>query len=120
MREIHSIKMVVPEKVSSNKAYSGFKHWSIRNNLKDLYHASLLPHKNKIKLKDFPVRITYEFEWKGRTLDTTNQFFMIKMLEDGLVGIGILPDDTPEYVHETISRSRKGTEDIVTIIIQSL
>lgn len=112
--------MIVPEKVSSNKAYSGFKHWSVRNKLKDLYHASLLPYRNKIKVAKFPVKITYDFEWSGRILDTTNQFFMIKMLEDGMVGIGLLPDDTPEFVHETTSRSRKGKEDVVTIFIESL
>lgn len=110
----------VPEKVSSNKAYSGFKHWSVRKKLKDLYHTYMMQFKGKYIVDEFPVRITYSFEWKSRPLDTTNQFFMIKLIEDGMVHAGILPDDSIAYVYETTSRSQKGEEDVVTVSIESM
>lgn len=75
--------------------------------MKDLYHLSLLPFKRKLKLdvSDFPLSIEYTFYWRVRPLDSTNQTFMIKMLEDGLVSNGILPNDTPSFVSATTSRS---------------
>ena len=114
------LNIPIPEKVSSNKAYSGFAHWSVRNKLKDLYHQIVFLEikKNPIKEKiSFPCTVVYEFQWKSRLLDTTNQFFMIKLIEDGLVHAGIFPDDTPEYVYETRSRSVRGKEDMLVVSI---
>lgn len=111
--------MEIPEKVSSNKAYSGFKHWSVRNKLKDLYHSYMLRYsKIKIDPSYFPLKITYEFEWIKSPLDSTNQFFMIKMIEDGLVVTGVLPDDSNKYVRETSSRSVNGKRDMIRIKIE--
>lgn len=107
----------VPEKFSTNKAYSGI-HWAVRKKLKDLYHQSILPYKGKHYLGSYPVVITYSFVWVKHPLDTTNETYMVKMLEDGMVHAGILPDDDPKHVAETRIRSRKGDGDYVTISIE--
>lgn len=114
------LSLPVPEKISTNRIYSGL-HWSERNRLKDLYHAHLLPWRLSRPELKFPVKITYTFVWSKRPLDSTNQTFMIKMLEDGLVKIGILPDDTPKYVKSTTSTSvedRTCRGDSVEITIE--
>lgn len=109
----------MPEKVSTNKVYSGM-HWMKRNDLKNLYHLFMLQFKRKLKLEEssFPICIEYTFEWKTKPLDSTNQTFMIKLIEDGLVNAGILPDDDHRYVRETRSITLQNKDllaDEVTI-----
>lgn len=111
----------MPEKVSTNKVYSGM-HWTKRSQLKNLYQLFLLQYRGKIKLDEsrFPVTITYRFEWHKHPLDSTNQTFLIKLIEDGLVNAGILPDDDHKYVKETRSITQVNKElstDYVTVVI---
>lgn len=117
-----TIKMDIPEKVSTNKATAGWKHWSVRKKLNDLYHKAMIPYKRQLRGKEpkWPVKITYTFYWRVWALDTTNQTIMMKMIEDGLRHIGFLPDDTPEYVRSSESISIKDStleKDYVTIKI---
>jgi|TARA_R100001530_G_scaffold21901_2_gene18000 hypothetical protein len=110
------IEIPIPKKVSTNKIYAG-THWTKRKELADLFHQYLLPEKNKHKIKEFPVEITYIFRFKGKLLDCSNCTFMAKMLEDALVGIGLLPDDNPDYVSSIQIYSTDGYEDMVEIHI---
>lgn len=115
------LRLAIPEKVSTNKAYRGFGHWSERSKLATIYHQAMLQFKGKYKLSKFPVDIVYDFYWKGRALDSSNQSFMGKMMEDGLVQIGLLPDDTPTYVKSSkyiTSKADKTDEDCVFITIE--
>lgn len=112
------ITMPVPEKVSLNKIYAGM-HWTTRARLATLYHNCLLGIPVTVFTK--PVVCTYTFTWKTRSLDASNQVFMVKMLEDGLVKIGCFPDDTNVYVTEIRTRSIKSKTvpyDIVRIQIE--
>lgn len=110
-----NITIPLPEKVSTNQIYAGM-HWSKRKKLSDLYHQSLIEHRQK-KVEEYPVEITYIFNFKSKPLDTTNCTFMVKMLEDGLIAHGILKDDTPDHVSFTGIYSQKGSTDEVTINI---
>lgn len=116
------IEIPILEKISTNRVYSGL-HWTERNRIKDLYHTYVkLYVKNDEQLK-FPVRCTYSFIWHKRSLDASNCTFMLKLLEDGLVNAGILPDDSIDYVSEikiinTLDKTQK--EDRVRIMIESL
>ena len=110
-----NIKIPLPEKVSANTIYAG-QHWSKRKKLADLYHQSLLEHRNK-KIKSYPVEITYIFNFKSKPLDTTNCMYMAKMLEDSLVLNGVIENDSPEYVSFTGIYSQKGERDEVEINI---
>ena len=78
----------VPEKVSSNKSYSGI-HWTTRVKYKNLYHQYMIQFKDQI-VEHYPVLVKYEFRWKTRALDASNCSYMVKLIEDGLVIHGIL------------------------------
>lgn len=110
-----NIVLPLPEKVSTNQIYAGV-HWSRRNALADLYHMSLIEHK-RLKVKSYPVKITYIFKFRGRLLDPDNCSYMAKLLKDGLRKWGIIKDDTSEYVKSVTLISEKGKRDEVEIVI---
>lgn len=110
-----NIKIPIPEKISTNKIYSGL-HWATRKRHADLYHKSLIEFKGQ-KVKTYPVEITYIFNFKSKPLDTTNCTYMVKMLEDGLIQNGIIENDSPEYVSFTGIYSQKADEDLIEISI---
>lgn len=110
------LKIKLPEKISTNKIYSGV-HWAVRKKWADLFHRSLLPYRNKITIKNYPVSVSYIYTFKGRQLDASNCSFMSKLFEDAMVQNKILIDDTPNFVDEIVLISQKGTSDEVEIII---
>jgi len=115
------LEITLPEKVSTNKIYSGI-HWRKRQELAELFHEEFLDVKG-VKVERYPVQIIYDFRFKGTALDTFNCVFMAKMLEDGMRGAGILTDDSPKYVRESVIRSgkgRSGEPDKVLVSICSL
>jgi len=111
-----NIKLPLPEKVSSNKIYSGM-HWTKRKKLADLYHYSLLEFKDKFEIEEYPVCINFIFYFKGRLLDVDNCFFMAKLIIDGLRGINLITDDTPKYINEISITVQKGKLDEVEIVL---
>ncbi len=116
------LSITLPEKVSTNRIYSGV-HWRKRQEWADLYHEEFLPIKGKIKVAEYPVVITYDFFFKKNALDTLNCAMMAKMLEDGMVAVGILKDDSPEYVSKSVITSKAVKnlgEDKVLVTICSL
>ena len=88
--------MDIPQKVTSNKIYSGI-HWGTRKGVVDKYHKAISLLKLKMRLNK-SVDIIIKFYFKNRPLDCSNCFFMSKCIEDGLVKEKILIDDSPEYV----------------------
>ena len=111
-----TIKLPLPEKISSNSIYAGL-HWAKRKKLADLYHYSLLEFKNKYEIEEYPVCINFVFRFKGRLLDVDNCFFMSKLLIDGLRGIKLIKDDTPKYINEISITVEKGKIDEVEMYI---
>lgn len=107
--------MPIPQKISSNATYAGL-HWAKRKKIADLYHQSLLPFRN-MKVKEYPVDITYVFTFKGNPLDSSNTSLMGKLLEDGMVRCGILEDDDWRHVSFSGYHTQKGDEDKVEIYI---
>jgi hypothetical protein len=110
------IKIPIPEKVSTNKIYSGM-HWSKRNALKDLYAMSLIQFKGKFEGIDYPLACTYIFTFKGKPLDVSNCTFMVKLLEDAVKVNGIIKDDTPKYIESIAIHTQEGDKDEVEIIM---
>ena len=109
------IKIPIPQKVSTNSIYAGL-HWTKRKEHADLYHNYFLEYRNQ-PIEDYPVDITYIFNFKGKVLDTTNCTYMAKLIEDGLVKNGIIEDDDPKHVSFTGIYSQKGSKDEVEIRI---
>jgi len=111
-----TLKIILPQKVSSNAVYAG-THWAVRKRIADDYHEAVWIavkeagwRKGRPKLT-FPVSVAYKFFLPGRQLDASNLGIMCKLVEDGLVREGVLPDDGPEYVEEiTLSSGRAKTK----------
>ena len=88
---------------SLNLWYAGI-HWSKRKKLVDLWHTmvKIYVNNNKVKpVEKYPVCIISQTFLKSkRSRDTDNGILANKICCDGLVLVGILKDDTPEYVIE--------------------
>lgn len=108
-----------------NNWYAG-THWRKRKEVADLWHTTIwYCYKNQWvePVTRFPVIITTQTWYKptGRHRDTSNCFPANKLAEDGLVKVGILPDDTTEYVaeHRTLTpvivKTEKENETVITI-----
>jgi hypothetical protein len=116
------IEITIPEKVSLNKIYAGM-HFRKRKELADLYHEEVLELKGKLKVKNYPVQILYDWHFVKNPLDTLNCAFMSKMIEDGLVAVGVLENDDTKFVRRSILESKKSDKyknDTVVITISSL
>ena len=89
-------------KTSTNLFYVG-THWSKRKELKDsiLSYARVFCKKSRA-IERWPVSIRYRFIFETRPLDTLNTAILAKMFEDSLCTLEILPDDSPQYVAESI------------------
>ena len=86
---------------SLNDWYSGV-HWSVRKNTAELWHEEVAVACMQAKIKPitkFPVKITTHSFFKTRhRRDVSNTATAPKLIEDGLVKKGIMPDDNLEYV----------------------
>jgi hypothetical protein len=83
-------------KISSNQIYSGM-HWKKRNDLAKRYHNEIwyLVKKNNLPKIKKKCKIIFGFM---NSFDTDNNFFMVKMVIDGIKYSGILIDDSRKYV----------------------
>lgn len=87
--------------LSGNMFMSGFTKPVTRskmvNGLKDFYKRLL---KNKIsKLATFPLRIEWDvYTVTDHRFDMSNLSFYYKYFEDTLVDLGVIPDDSHEYI----------------------
>ena len=105
-------------KVSTNEIYAGV-HWRKRRKIKQDY---LLVTRSKIRSIpkiEGKVNLSFSFYFKSRPLDSSNCSFMAKMIEDCLVGNGILKDDSIKHVGKISIESYKGTEDYCKMKIES-
>ena len=114
--------ILIPEKVSLNKIYAGI-HFRERASHKEEYQWAVLAAKVPKYEGAFPIAMHYHFRLKGSRLDVSNHAYMLKMVEDGLVACGVLPDDTPEFVGEvriTSEHLAKGGSDEVEVTLKTL
>lgn len=106
----------IPDKVSLNKIYAGI-HFRTRSKHKEMYYLATLSAKPKPYTGTFPVHMHYHFRLHGKPLDISNHAYMQKMVEDSLVHLGVLPDDTPQYVAGITITAEKDQSDEVDITI---
>ena len=112
-----TITIPIPEKVSLNRIYAG-THWATRKAWKDAYLIATQIIRPKAYTGTFPVTIHYQFNLKGRTLDSLNTAFMAKCVEDSLVACGVFPDDTGKYVRMSSLETVKSNSDEVIVTIE--
>lgn len=101
------ITVLLPEKISTNAIYSGL-HYRVRKKQADLFHKQMLEFKNKYEITHYPVDIIYLFYFKGKLLDSSNCSYMAKLIEDGMIKIGLLKNDSPKFVRVITLRSMKS------------
>jgi len=115
------IQTNLPIKVSTNKIYAGV-HWTTRSEHKELFYYELLKQKRSLsKAQNHPLELTFIFRFKSRPLDSSNCSYMAKMIEDSLVRLGVIENDTIKFIKSVkyISEQDKRLEkDIVEIIIE--
>ena len=113
-------------KVNGQDFYSLKLHWSTRSKIKTFYHGyfsreirSQLP--KRIILDDgnrFKIRMVIHTLRETGIPDITNTWILLKIFEDTLVQLKIIPDDDPKHVNDIqlsykISKKRK-LEFIIT------
>ena len=106
-------------KVSANEIYES-KFWAQRSKIVKQYRQAYVPQVKKIlkPVVNYPVKISYYFLFKGTALDSTNCFYMAKLLEDCMVKAGILRDDAPKYVKSSSVEPRHGSTDWIQVLIE--
>lgn len=110
-----NLKLKIPEKISSNSTYAGI-HWAKRKKIADIWHKSFLQFKNKYKVEEYPVGITFIFRLK-KQIDIDNLGTMIKLSIDGLKYAKIIEDDTPKHINELHIFQEKGNDEVEIILI---
>ena len=119
MPQIISLVLQLPKKVSTNKIYAG-RHWGYRYEIAKLYHESMLPYRFE-QVDQYPVRISYDFYFRSKALDTLNCAFMAKCVEDGMASLGVLQGDGPKFVRAcsiSTQKAARGENDHVVITIE--
>lgn len=113
------LNILVPEKLSLNKIYAGV-HWQKRQEYTDEWHLAVQvskPKRSTVYVGGFPADCHYHFRLPGMKMDISNHAFMVKLIEDGLVRCGVLPDDTQKTVASiTITAEQSDANEVVVTI----
>lgn len=93
------IEVLLPDKVTTNAYYAA--HYLKRSNIKQGFkEAAILAARNKGKIDEYPINVTYSFHLIGRPVDWVNLSAMAKMIEDGLVQAKVIEDDAPKFISQ--------------------
>ena len=101
----------IPEKISFNRLYAGVP-WPKRKEWVHDMHLMVMAQQIEPWTGDFPVNVSYHFKLHGKPLDSSNAYFLAKLVEDGLVRSGFIPDDSREYVKWNAVLADKVAKDL--------
>jgi hypothetical protein len=108
---------------STNKMYSG-QHWAKRVQHKsDTVMAVIVALAGRKEKFTNPVRVeVLPCVAKGKKFyDVSNYSYSYKLIEDALVGLGILNNDTPEFVKEVCFKSpERGQQSGIQLSISEI
>lgn len=106
---------------SLNEFYAG-KHYRARQREAKKWHddIALLARGQRVQKTTGQVVLIVEAVFgPGRTrYDATNLAAMAKLVEDGLVGEGVLQGDSPKFVKAAYLQPSKGTSDEIRIWLE--
>lgn len=108
---------------SLNLFYAG-QFWAVRKKLADDWHEAVWAVCKEMKIKkitEFPINILTQSFFKSKKVrDTDNTMLANKLVCDGLVGAGIIPDDNTKYVGiQTIMPPIIGDKKDETVVVIS-
>lgn len=110
-----TLTIPLPEKISLNSQL-GRVHWTTRSRQNQAFQLAVLVAARQSQISafpgPFPCHIEYRFKMRGRGLDSSNLAYMAKLVEDGLVHCGIIPDDSPKYVRSMTLVTEKGEDEV--------
>jgi|TARA_R100000049_G_C1926840_1_gene71178 Holliday junction resolvase RusA-like endonuclease len=95
------------------------RHWSRYAHLKKTATEVVAWNCKAQRLKPIDDRVTLVFDWPHSRRDPDNQSFGAKMILDGLVKAGALPDDSRKWIAEIrhVFRRSDKTDQIVIVEI---
>ena len=102
-------------KISTNEIYAGV-HWTKRKKHKQDF-LLLTNGMKRLKPVEGIVDLEFVFTFRRNALDSSNNSYCAKILEDCLVHHKILKDDTIKFVRKISMESRKGEIDECQITI---
>lgn len=104
---------------SWNDLYASKLHWSKRAELAHYYHSMVIEAVRNQPVPElrFPTQITFRVTQAKRPRDVDN--ICVKLLTDGLVLAGVLPDDSPDYYNSCTVTVDRGAVDEIVIEIRS-
>jgi len=101
---------------SWNTLYAG-KHWTVRQEMANYAHQSVMEALQGLKWKQYKERVNITITaYLKRTIDPSN--VCGKLVEDGLKMAGVIKDDTTFYIHQFATRVVKAKEDYTVIEIE--
>src|SRR3990167_4030724 len=107
-----TLRLELPIKGPSMNEIWGSKHWSVRAaKAREIHDFVCLAVRSGKKVQFDACKITYMFHFKtARRRDLDNLAYGCKVMNDGLVLAGIIPDDNCAVVKELVIRANVGCE----------
>tara|TARA_Y100001938_G_scaffold8123_1_gene9963 strand:+ start:222 stop:632 length:411 start_codon:yes stop_codon:yes gene_type:complete len=119
MRQILQISAELP--TLNDTVRETKKHWSRYASLKKTATELVAWNCKAQRLQPIEDRVTLAFDWPHSRKDPDNQSFGAKMILDGLVKAGVLPDDSRKWIAEIkhVFRRDNKIDQIVIVEIKS-
>jgi len=109
---------------TGNKVFSQTMHFGKRSQLRNVAHLAVRAAVCNAKLKPVnkPVKLIFKPHMKGRFYDIHNYWFTNKLIEDGLVTMRILEDDSPRFVRsiETVAPIKTKKQSFMVVEIMEI
>jgi len=116
MKQVLQISAELPtlnETVAETK-----RHWSRYATLKKTATEIVAWNCKAQKLEPIEDRVTLVFDWPHSRKDPDNQSFGAKMIIDGLVKAGVLPDDSRKWIAEIRHMFRRTSKLDAIVIVE--
>ena len=116
MRQILQISAELP--TLNDTVREPKKHWSRYASLKKTATELVAWNCKAQRLKPIEDRVVLVFDWPHSRRDPANQSFGAKMILDGLVKAGVLPDDSRKWIAEIKHVFRRDNKIDQMVIVE--
>lgn len=113
------IKVILPEKLSTNKIYRMHHHPKafFQQEVNKAVMVAVREQKIK-KITEYLIICCYVFYVTGKTLDVLNTAGMAKAVEDGLRYANILKDDSLKYIKQVTLLEEKSEQNYSYVVLE--